>query len=195
MRARGMSSDALFETLLAPTARRLGELWFEDVCDFVAVAIGVNRLRILLELYSQAPTSVGDTRRRALLISTQNDGHIFGLDMVASFLRAGGWEVQIEAAQSAEDNARVAASRWFAVAGVTIADDSSIPNAARAIEAVRRASLNRSISIMIGGGACHRRPGLVARVGGDATADDGPSAALLAHKLYIHQLFGKRRSG
>src|SRR5271163_2990522 len=37
MQERGLTVDVLFERLLAPTARRLGELWFEDLCDFVDV--------------------------------------------------------------------------------------------------------------------------------------------------------------
>ena len=43
---------------------------------------------------------------------------------------------------------------------------------------------------MVGGWALQDRPDLAARIGGDATADDGPGAALLAHKLYIAQLVG-----
>ena len=187
MRERGLTVDALFETLLAPTARRLGELWFEDEVDFVDVAVGVNRLRILLEIYSNTPGGIGDQRRRALLISTREDRHVFGVDIVASFLRSSGWDVMTEYARTAEDNSRTVASQWFAVAGVTVSEEAHLPNAARAIEALRRASLNPAISIMVGGWALRGRPDLVARVGADATAEDGPGAALLAQRLYIMQ--------
>jgi MerR family transcriptional regulator, light-induced transcriptional regulator len=194
MRQRGLTVDALFENLLAPTARRLGELWFEDICDFVDVAVGVNRLRILLEMYSEVPRGVGDSHRRALLVSTPNERHMLGLDIVASFLRASGWDTVMEIGRSAEDNARAVAGQWFAIAGVTISKEANLANAARAIEAMRRASLNPSISIMIGGWVCRGRPDLVARLGADATAEDGPGAALLAQRLYIDQSGQQRRA-
>ncbi len=187
LRDRGLTVESLFETLLAPTARRLGELWEEDVCDFVDVTIAVNRLRIMMERYTQSPVAAGDARRRALLIAPQREGHLFGLEMIASFLRASGWEAALEVGRSARENAAAAAAGWFAVAGVTISKAEGLGAAARAIEAVRRASLNPLISVVAGGSAIHGRPDLAARIGADATAEDGPTAALLLQKLYLVQ--------
>jgi methanogenic corrinoid protein MtbC1 len=187
MRERGLTVDVLFETLLAPTARRLGELWFEDLCDFVDVTVGVNRLRIMLEMYANAPSQIGDPRRRALLVSTPDEAHLFGLDMVANFLRASGWDTALEVGRSAGENAETVASSWFAVAGFTISKEEHLSAAARAIDAIRRASVNTKIAVIVGGWALRGRPDLVARIGGDAAAEDGPSAALLAQKLYIGQ--------
>ena len=48
---------------------------------------------------------------------------------------------------------------------------------------VRRRSLNPRIGIMIGGSAVARDPELVARVGADGTAANGPAAVILAKKL------------
>jgi MerR family transcriptional regulator, light-induced transcriptional regulator len=186
-RERGLTADDLFENLLAPTARRFGELWSQDLCDFVEVTLGVNRLRVMLEIYAGAPTRLGDTGRRALLMTTPQEGHRFGLDVVASFLRGSGWETQIEIGRAASDIADVAAGSWFAVAGLTLSKEAQLSAAARVIEAVRRASLNPSIAVIVGGFALRDRPDLVARIGGDACAEDGPSAALLADKLFIAQ--------
>ncbi len=187
MRERGLTADVLFETLLAPTARRLGELWFEDLCDFVDVTVGVNRLRIMLEMYSNAPSQIGDPRRRALLVSTPHEAHLFGLDMVANFLRASGWDTALEVGRSPGENAETVAASWYAVVGFTISKEEHLTAAARSIDAIRRASLNTKIAVIVGGWALHGRPDLVARIGGDAAAEDGPSAALLAQKLYIAQ--------
>ena len=43
-RAEGASIESLFEVLLAPTARRLGELWDEDINDFLDVTRGFSHL-------------------------------------------------------------------------------------------------------------------------------------------------------
>ena len=192
LRDRGLTVESLFETLLAPTARRLGELWNEDVCDFVDVTIGVNRLRILLERYTQAPVAPGDARRRALLIAPPGEGHLFGLEMIASFLRASGWEAMLELGRNAQENAAAAAAGWFAVVGVTISKAEGLGDAARSIKAVRRASLNPQISVVAGGSAVQGRPDLAARIGADATAEDGPTAALLLQKLYLVRAISAR---
>jgi methylmalonyl-CoA mutase cobalamin-binding subunit len=193
LRDRGLTVESLFETLLAPTARRLGELWEEDICDFVDVTIGVNRLRIMMERYTQAPVAVGDARRRALLIAPPREGHLFGLQMIASFLRASGWEATLEVGRSAQENAATAAGGWFAAVGVTISKAEGLGDAARAIKAVRRASLNTMISVVAGGSAVQGRPDLAARIGADATAEDGPTAALLLQKLYLVNATTARR--
>jgi methanogenic corrinoid protein MtbC1 len=187
MRERGISSDDLFETLLAPTARHLGEMWEEDFCDFVEVGLGVGRLQALLGELSHAQMLVTDMRRRALLISTKSDQHVFGLDIVASFLRSSGWDTVIEKGLAADENARTVAGHWFAVAGVTMSRETSFDSVARVIVAVRRASMNPTIAIMVGGVAFTGRPDLVIRVGADAAANDGPGAALLAQRLHLRQ--------
>jgi MerR family transcriptional regulator, light-induced transcriptional regulator len=191
-RDKGLTANELFENLLAPTARRFGELWFEDVCDFVEVTIGVNRLRMMLEAYACAPSRLDDPGRRILLITTPQEGHRFGLDVVANFLRESGWETQLEIGRPAADNAAVAGESWFALAAVTLSKEINLTAAARAIEAVRRASLNPAIAVIVGGLALRDRPDLVARMGGDATASDGPSAVILAEKLYIEQATAPR---
>lgn len=187
MHERGFSAESLFETLLAPTARHLGELWEADLCDFVDVSIGVGRLQTLLETFSRAPSLTVDAQRRTLLIATPGDQHLFGLDVIASFLRISGWEVLIEKGLSTEQNADTVSSQWIAVAGVTMGREASLDVVARTIDAVRRASLNPAISVMVGGIVFKGRPDLVVRVGADAMAHDGPSAALLARRLYLDQ--------
>ncbi len=187
LRARGVGLDALFEGLLAPAARWFGQLWAEDRCDFVDVTVGVNRLRVMLDAYAGTPTQTGCPERCALLIATPSESHVFGLDMVAAILRASGWEAVLAIGASARENARTVSQAWYAVAAVTVSVEARLEAAARAIEAVRRASVNRNIAVMAGGKALQGRPDLVARIGADVTADDGPSAALAAQKLYLAQ--------
>ncbi len=187
MREKGFSVDELFESLLAPTARHFGALWDEDLCDFVDVTVGVNRLRIMLELYSNVSNQIGDQRRCALLVSTPGERHIFGLDVVASFLRISGWDAVLEIGRPPDENARTVAGNWFAIVGLTVSDESRLVPAARAIEAMRRASMNPTLAVMAGGRILCGRPDLVARIGADAFAEDAPSSALLAQKLYLGQ--------
>ena len=188
MRDRGMTTDGLFESLFAPTARRLGELWEQDLCDFVEVGLGVARLQAMLGELAEAQMVSTDMRRRALLISTKCDSHVFGLDVVASFLRSSGWDTVVEKGVAIEESANLVAANWFSVVGVTMSCESRFDSVARVLAAVRRASRNPAISIMVGGVAFAGRPDLVARIGAEAAAHDGPSAALLAQRLHLRQI-------
>jgi methanogenic corrinoid protein MtbC1 len=186
-RAEGMSMAALLETLLAPTARQLGDAWFQDECDFVDVTLGVTRLRAFLEGCLRVSSTQGAPGRRALLITAPKERHFFGLDVVSAFLVSSGWDTVPGLGRSAADNARIAESQWFAVLGVSVSEDAHLDDAARAIEAVRRRSANPSISVIVGGCALRGRPDLVARIGADAMAEDGPGALALANRFYFNQ--------
>jgi methanogenic corrinoid protein MtbC1 len=188
MRERGHSLDTLYEGLMAPTARHLGELWHQDRCDFVDVTLGVSRLQELLKIFSSAgDITVVDIRRRALLISTQGDHHLFGLDLIGTFLRESAWDVVMEKGLGVEQNMRTVADEWFGVAGVAMSAVSMLDTVARTIEALRRASLNPAIAVIVGGRAFNDHPELVARVGADAAAKDGPTTAIVAKRLLIQQ--------
>jgi methylmalonyl-CoA mutase cobalamin-binding subunit len=184
----GMSMAALFETLLVPTARRLGDLWFEDDCDFVDVTLGITRLRALLETCVRVSSGPGAPGRSALLISAPKERHFFGLEVVSAFLVSSGWDTALALGHSASDNARAAESQWFSVLGVSVSDGAHLDDAARAIEAVRRRSANPSIGVIVGGLGLRGRPDLAARIGGDALAEDGPGALLLSNRFYFDQL-------
>jgi methanogenic corrinoid protein MtbC1 len=188
MRERGHSLDTLYEGLMAPTARHLGELWHQDRCDFVDVTLGVSRLQELLKIFSSAADiTVVDIRRRALLITTPGDHHLFGVDLIGTFLREAAWDVTMEKGLGPEQNMRTVAGEWFGVAGIAMSAVSMLDTVARTIEALRRASLNPAIAVIVGGRAFNDHPELVARVGADAAANDGPTAAIVAKRLLIQQ--------
>ena len=96
LRARGIPLERLYLDLFAVVARRLGQLWTEDLCSFADVTVGLVRLQGLVREYSPAfmPSVEGrDPRRSALLIPVPGEQHTFGLAMVAEFFLRAGWEV------------------------------------------------------------------------------------------------------
>jgi methanogenic corrinoid protein MtbC1 len=186
MIAKGHSLDTLFVHFLEPTARYLGELWNQDRCDFIDVTIGVSHLQELLTIFgSKAEIAMRDVDHRALLITTPGEKHLFGVDMVAQFMREAGWDVSIEAGSSPKVCAERVAQEWFGVVGVTLSDSGGLEAAARVIDAVRRGSANANIPVMVGGPVFTENPDLVAQVGADAAAPDAPTAVILAKKLLL----------
>jgi methanogenic corrinoid protein MtbC1 len=186
MRARGYSEEMLFLGLLAETARHLGALWEDDRCNFVDVTIGVARLQKILCVFSgQSEPAVVDDRQRAALCALRGETHIFGLEMVACFMRHASWEVDLQKDAETHDVAELVGGAWFAVLGFTLSSEMGLEGLCRAIKSGRAASLNPQIGILVGGPMFRVNPGLVAQVGADAMAGDAASATLLAKKLLL----------
>ena len=82
-------------------------------------------------------------------------------------------------------------SEWFAVVGLSVAARRALDALAASIRALRRASRNRAIGVLVGGPLFVAHPELVARVGADATAVDGGQAPLQAQNLLA--LLARRR--
>ena len=188
VRARGVPPARISLDLLAPTARHLGEMWENDLCTFTEVTLGLGVLRKLLgavfgPLETEVP--VRDAARRVLLASIASEQHSFGLGMVADFFRKAGWDVAAEAPGSAEALAAQTGQEWFAVAGLTLSTDEGIGPLALAIRAIRQASCNPIIGIMVGGPVFTARPELALLVGADLTAPDAEQAVLRAEGLRV----------
>ena len=187
LQTRGVAEEELFLDLLTPTARRLGDLWVADICDFAEVTIGLGRLQLLLRKLSTGMRNrVGasqDLGRRVLLAATPGEQHTFGILMVAEFMRREGWDVTGEPGLTSSDLEDLVAREWYSVVGLSLHSERSIDALASCIHAIRRKSKNRAIGIMVGGQLFMDRPELTPMVGADATAEDAPGAARQADKL------------
>ena len=184
--AKGVPLEAIYLDLLAPTARRLGMLWKEDLCGFVEVTLGLCGLhQVLRELSASFGGDIvpAPRSRRALLMPAPGEQHTFGLVMVVEFFRRSGWDVWCEPAGWNEDLVRVVRREWFDVAGLSLSGERHLGALTVVIRAIRRASRNRAIRVLVGGHVFMERPELVAAVGADATAVDGRCAVLQAREL------------
>jgi methanogenic corrinoid protein MtbC1 len=180
----GMSVETVYLDLLAPTARRLGEQWDLDLCDFTDVGLGLARLH-------QVMTLIGDTtlakapsrkaRRRALLISMHDEMHNFGLFMVASFFRRANWDVFGWPLMTNEELVELVGDSPFHIVGISVSCSEHLDRARAAVGLIRKASRNKSVKIMIGGPQCAYDT--VAAIGADATSSNGLQAVEVANHL------------
>lgn len=187
VRQRGASLEMVCLELLAPAARELGNRWEEDECDFMQVTVGLCRLHQLLRELSpefgvDESERTGD--RRILLATCPGDQHTFGIALVAQFLRRAGWDVWHEFLASSAEILDVCSQHWFSVIGLSVATETRIDVLKETIRAIRRASRNRGVGIMVGGPILIDRPELAALVGADATAVDGQQAVTRAEQIY-----------
>ncbi|WP_419829690.1 cobalamin B12-binding domain-containing protein [Methylobacterium sp.] len=182
--AKGYSVDDLFLDLLAPSAALLGRMWDDDLCDFIEVTAGLAQLQFLLATFrTDGGVAPYDSGRRILLMGAPGELHTFGLAIVEQFMRKAGWHADSGLASSPQEIADLVASERFGVVGLTLSRESHLDQLAASIQAVRRASLNPSIGVMVGGPVFLEHPEYVERVGADASAVDAPTAVLLAQRL------------
>jgi methanogenic corrinoid protein MtbC1 len=183
---RGVDLAALLLDLLAPAARRMGEMWVEDTADFAAVSIGVWRLHQLMrDLSAGTPETLAapPRERRILLTTLPAEQHGFGVAMLAGFFRRAGWEVLSGPIETRQDLLALVRGRWFAVIGLSLSWSARVDALATTIRAIRRASQNPNLGVMVGGSLFNERPELVRLVGADATAPDARAAPVQAARL------------
>ena len=153
LRDGGLPLPNLLLDLLAPAARHLGELWEDDVCDFLAVTEGLGRLQaISRRLCAQLENeSVPPAGRSVLLLPCPGETHLFGVSIVASFFREAGWQVTMATPGPGLDPAALLRDDWFDVIGLSVSCASVVPALAATVPRLRGASRNPDLRVIVGG--------------------------------------------
>jgi methanogenic corrinoid protein MtbC1 len=178
----GVPLEVIYLELLAPTARHLGYLWEEDLCDFTDVTVGLGTLQQVLRQFGPEFRRLIDkpsAERRALLLPAPGEQHTFGLFMVEEFFRRDGWHARSEPASDISRGLAVIRSEWFDVVGFSLSCSDLLDGLASAIRTVRSSAFNRNVRILVGGNVFLQNPELVSVVRADGTATDGLAVARL----------------
>jgi methanogenic corrinoid protein MtbC1 len=180
--------ETIYIDLLAPAARHLGDLWTVDSVDFVQVTLGLGRLQQILRDLSpvlQARSRLARSGRHILLCAVPGEQHTFGLVMVAEFFLHAGWNVEGGPMTSADEMALMVGRDWFDVVGLSLASPLRIDQLTRDICAIRAASRNAGLAVMVGGPLFIDYPEYVQRVGADGMAASGQNAPVEAEALLV----------
>lgn len=183
---RGVSVEDIYMSLLAPAAREVGRLWDEDRTPFSDVTVALGRMQRVMRTLSPAFGGATDSPadgRRVLLLPAPGEQHTFGLSIVAEFFRRAGWEVVGDTEAVAVDPAALVRREWFDIIGISVGIESRLDWLKSGIAAVRNASRNRAIGVMVGGPVFVASPERVVEVGADGTAVDGRQAPGMAEQL------------
>ncbi len=186
MRHEGVSVEVLFQDLLAPTARYLGELWDEDVNDIIDVTRGLGHLQKIVHVFSSEFCEEGRqpiSNRRALMMTLPGEQHTFGLALISEYFKRDGWRVCGGPSQSVDDILNLVQDQWFEIVGLSASVIPDSNKLASEIQLIRKSSFNTDISILVGGHVFSENPGLVEDVGADSTAFDGRQAVLQVSNL------------
>lgn len=184
--ARGAGLETLYLDLVSPAAALLGQMWHDDTASIVEVTIGLACLQRLVHALAPAfhqDDLRPDPQRRVLLAPLPGEQHSFALVLVAEFLRRAGWSVDNGRVLSCAALCDLVRQQWFAVAGLSVSCTTRLDVIAAAVHALRHASCNSAIGVMVGGPLFRDHPEFVAQVGADAMALDARHAVVQAESL------------
>jgi len=184
--ARGVGFESVLIDLLAPTARLLGEYWTDDRCDFVDVTMGLWRLQeVVHEISWRMPSerAAGSGARRALFAPMPGEQHSLGTVMIDDIFRREGWLTDRLCDAALGELVGRVSQDWFDIIGLTVSCDCNIGPLRSTIAALRKASRNPHVCVMVGGRVFNADPDLAVHVGADGTAPDARTAPKVADDL------------
>lgn len=186
LRARGITLEAIYVELLEPAARCLGGMWEADLCDFTAVTLGVGRIQQVLRELSpefRAELECAWHGRRLLLAPAPGEQHTFGLFVVADFFARAGWDVWGGTAVRDGDLFRLVRDERFDLVGLSLGCEGRLDVLAANVRALRAASRNRDVRVLVGGPLFIARPQNATDVGADGTASSARQAVQAAERM------------
>lgn len=191
-REQGVPVQSLFLDLLAPVARHLGDLWDQDLCNFTDVTLALGRLQRLLRDntdLNHKPAKVREDGQvfRILLLPCPGEQHTFGLSLVAELFHSAGWDVSTDFSSDPQLNAQTLAQKdWFDVMGFSLGVEANLPRLSQIMQNVRKSSMNRRITIIVGGPLFVAHPEYANEIHADAIITNGKDAPELAAQLVAH---------
>ena len=184
--AKGATVETICLDLLAPAARKLGEMWESDECDFLDVTMGLWRLQeVMREVAARSPVDLADLALpySALLSPMPGDHHNFGTLMLEEVFARGGWRSEALVKPERRELLDRLARQPFDLVGLTLSRDCPSAALGNLIKAVRNVSANPHIIVFVGGRMINENPGIAEEVGADGTASDALAALELANTL------------
>lgn len=184
--ANGASVETICLDLLAPAARKLGEMWERDECDFLDVTMGLWRLQeVMREVAARAPVDLAGLALpySALFSPMPGDHHNFGTLMIEEVFARGGWRSEALVKPERRELLDRLARQPFDLLGLTLARDCPSAALSNLIKAVRNVSANPNIFVLVGGRMINENPGIAVEVGADGTGADALAALELANSL------------
>jgi len=166
----------LYETLLEPTARRLGDLWGADLCSELDVSLGLGHLqraiRVLNEEVLQPTIPKGVYLPAVLIVPEPGEVHMLSSVLDSDALQNAGWDPLMEFPDSDEALQDLMADSWFDALDLSLSPsfrrEAWLPRVTKTIALARHASRNPALVVVVGGRIFAEDSHAGAQVGADA---------------------------
>jgi methanogenic corrinoid protein MtbC1 len=168
----------LYETLIEPAARRLGDLWGQDLCSEFDVSLGLGQLqravRVLNEEVMQPTIPKGLYLPSVLIVPEPGESHMLNSVLDSDALARCGWDPLTEFPASDEALQDLISNSWFDALDLSLSPafrrEQWLPRVTRTIALARHASRNPALVVVVGGRIFTEDRGAGAQVGADATS-------------------------
>jgi MerR family transcriptional regulator, light-induced transcriptional regulator len=181
----GIRFEDLCDDLLTSAARHLGECWLEDSKSFAEVSAMTTALQADLPwLYDAFNTAaVLPAHDHSILVfACPGDRHVLGAAMLTTMFEKAGWQPVHLASPTLQSVVRCLASEKIDMVAISVASTALLPDLKKLIAALRKASANPSVKVMVGGPAIPNLA-IAERLGADATSFTGQEAMIQANML------------
>jgi methanogenic corrinoid protein MtbC1 len=166
----------VYQHLLTPAARRLGELWEDDACSFSDVTIAIARIRHMF--VATAPLfpvhesrSQGD-KPSILMTAVPGEQHTFGLYLVIEHFRAHDWTVWSGTPRSGQEMIDLLGSEHCDVVGISVGSKRNLLSAAKTVRDIRKHSANKDVVVIAGGPLLFTEPELADTIAADLIIEE-----------------------
>ncbi|MBW4024443.1 MAG: cobalamin B12-binding domain-containing protein [Proteobacteria bacterium] len=188
---QGEAAEASCLELIADAARHLGTLWEDDRASFAEVTLGMFHLQRMVHdiapMTRRRTVAPGAPPRTFLLLTLEGEQHSLAKTILANCFDSAGWQVSTRQVAGTDDVASLVSAIDYDVVGFSIPTDVVVSRADQCIKAVRQASHNKNVVIMVGGALILATPSLVESLGADGTAASAAEATVRAEEL-LNQL-------
>ena len=190
LHASGVSLEDIYLLLLAPVARKLGEMWDEDQSSFTDVTIALWRIKQLMYDLSPIFQQYAENNTAGpsiMLVPLPGSQHNLGLFMVSEFFAKAGWRIWGELAATEKDIISMASKEWFDVVGLSASLKEQLPQLKDLIKQIKLHSRNPHVGVIIGSPVFSQSPELVEGLGADMVGVDAEDALEKA-TFYVERL-------
>ena len=147
-----------FATLFEPVARRLGDLWRDDICSEFDITLGLSCLQTAARfLGARVPQRATDARPgpAILIVPQPGEPHGLGVTLDSEVLWHRGWNPVCDFPGNDVALQDLLGARWFDVLDLSLSAvfrrADWLPRLRATIAAARRASRNPALAVVVGG--------------------------------------------
>lgn len=166
-----------FATLFEPAARRLGDLWSEDICTEFDVTLGLSLIQTAARMLGSDVALRSEPRTtgpEVLITPEPGELHGLGAALDSEVLWNVGWHPHCAFPKDDQALETLVAARWFDVLDLSLSAafrrDHWLPRLQKTITAARHASRNPALVVVVGGRLFTEHQAIGAQIGADAAS-------------------------
>ena len=149
--AQGVSLEVVLLHLIAPAARLRGREWEDDTTTWADVTIGLGTLQHVAQVFGPSFAPGVGQRGLVVLVAAPREQHTLGIYLLGELLRRADWGVHVEPSMPHAELVMLVGAEPVEMVGFSASTVEVAKPLVRTIAAIKKASINPNISIMLGG--------------------------------------------